>query len=189
MMLTEIKNDPSELQALRGYFFYIKCKIPFDVNVLELSKKNVGINVGINKTEKSVLSLLISNSDMTTDEMATELGLTRRTVERTLVSLRKKGKIERIGSNKSGKWIIDGLPQDYQETTKRLPRDYQDATKTTKEIIKDLLINDPTISVSEIADMIGITSDGVNHHIRKMKKAGEIERVGGDYGGKWKVLK
>ena len=101
MMLTEIKNDPSELQALRGYFLHIKCKIPFDINVLELSKKNVGIN----KTEKSVFSLLISNSEITADEMATELGLTRRTVERTLVSLKKKGKIKRIGSNK--KWKMD----------------------------------------------------------------------------------
>ena len=125
MMLTEIKNDPSELQALRGYFLHIKCKIPFDINVLELSKKNVGINVGINKTEKSVLSLLISNSEITADEMATELGLTRRTVERTLVSLRKKGKIERIGSNKSGKWIIDGLPQNYHKTTTKLPQNYR----------------------------------------------------------------
>ena len=93
---------------------YIKCKIPFDINVLELSKKNVGtnvgINVGINKTEKSVLSLLISNSDITTDEMAIELGVTKRTIERTLVGLKKKGKIKRVGSNKSGKWIIDGLP-------------------------------------------------------------------------------
>ena len=89
------------------------------------------------------------------------------------------------------------LPQNYPKTTqklpqnypKRLPRDYQDATKTTKEIIKDLLINNPTISVSEIAEIIGITSDGVKHHLRKMKKAGEIERVGGTHGGKWKVLK
>lgn len=56
-------------------------------------------------------------------------------------------------------------------------------------MIKDLLVNDPTISFSEIAEMIGITSNGVNHHIKKMKKAGEIERVGGTHGGKWKVLK
>ena len=89
--------------------------------MLELSKKNVGINVGINKTEKSVFSLLISNSEITADEMATELGGTKRTIERTLVSLKKKGKIKRVGSNKSGKWIIDGLLQDYPKTTPKLP--------------------------------------------------------------------
>ena len=33
---------------------YIKCKIPFDRKVLELSDKNVGLNVGLNKTEKDV---------------------------------------------------------------------------------------------------------------------------------------
>ena len=32
---------------------YIKCKIPFDRKVLELSNKNVGLNVGLNKTGKA----------------------------------------------------------------------------------------------------------------------------------------
>lgn len=65
---------------------------------------------------------------MTTDEMATELGVTKRTIERTLVSLKKKGKIKRIGSNKSGKWIIDGLPQNYHKATAKLPQNYLKTT-------------------------------------------------------------
>ena len=75
-----------------------------------MSKKNVGtnvgINVGINKTEKAVLNILISNPEKTAVEMAVEVGVTKRTIERTLVSLKKKGLIERIGSNKSGSWVV-----------------------------------------------------------------------------------
>lgn len=41
---------------------YVNCKIPFDKRVLELSNKNVGSNVGLNKTEKAVLRLRIENS-------------------------------------------------------------------------------------------------------------------------------
>ena len=67
---------------------------------------NVGTNVGINKTEKAVLGILISNPQKTADEMAVEVGVTKRTIERTLVSLKKKGLIERIGSNKSGSWVV-----------------------------------------------------------------------------------
>ena len=88
----------------------IKCKIPFDKKVLELSNKNVGLNVGLNaglnKTEKAVLRLLIEDLDRTADMIATEIGVTKRTIERTLVSLRKKGKIERIGSKRDGMWVV-----------------------------------------------------------------------------------
>ena len=89
---------------------YIKCRIPFNNKVLESIKKNVGINVGtnvgINKTEKAVLGILIRNPEKTAEEIAIEVGVTKRTIERTMVSLKKKGLIERIGSNKSGSWTV-----------------------------------------------------------------------------------
>lgn len=40
------------------------------------------------------------------EEMSLEIGVTKRTIERTLVSLKKKDLIERIGSNKSGSWTV-----------------------------------------------------------------------------------
>ena len=81
---------------------YVKCKIPFDKRVLELSNKNVGLN----KTEKAALRLLIEDSDRTADVIAAEIGVTKRTIERTFVSLQKKGKIERIGSKRDGMWGV-----------------------------------------------------------------------------------
>ena len=70
---------------------YIKCRIPYDEKMLGMSKKNVCINVGINKTEKAVLGILISNPEKTAEEIAVEVGVTKRTIERTLVGLKKKG--------------------------------------------------------------------------------------------------
>lgn len=52
---------------------YIKCRIPYNKNVLEMSRQSVGINVGINKTEKAVLEILISNSKKTAEEMTIEI--------------------------------------------------------------------------------------------------------------------
>lgn len=49
---------------------------------------------------------MISNPEKTAEEMAIEVGVTKRTIERTLVSLKKKGLVERIGSNKSGSWSV-----------------------------------------------------------------------------------
>ena len=68
--------------------------------------QNVGLNVGLNRTEKDVLRLLIENSDRTANMIATEIGVTKRTIERTLVSLQKKGKIEHIGSKRDGMWVV-----------------------------------------------------------------------------------
>ncbi len=81
---------------------YIKCRIPYVEKVLDMSKKTVGIN----KTEKAVLGILIGNPEKTAEEIAVEVGVTKRTIERTLVRLKKKGLIERIGSNKSGSWSV-----------------------------------------------------------------------------------
>lgn len=83
---------------------YIKCRIPYDKKVLEMSKKNVGLNVGLNKTEKAVLGLLIEDADM----IAKEIGVSKRTIERAFISLQQKGKIERIGSKRDGSWTVIG---------------------------------------------------------------------------------
>ena len=68
-----------------------------------------------------------------------------------------------------------------------LPRDYQETTKTSAEVIKDIMLKDPTISAADIAKKVGLSINGVQYHIKKMKASGEIEREGGDFVGKWKV--
>lgn len=86
---------------------YIRCTIPFDEEVLyKLKNENVGLNVGLNKTEKKVVSLLVKNPKYTSDELAAEIGVTKRTIERAFISLQKKKVIERIGSKRDGSWIV-----------------------------------------------------------------------------------
>ena len=83
---------------------YIRCIIPFDKTVVKSKQQNVGLN----KTEKAILASLIENSDYTADELAEKLGVTKRTIERTFASLQNKGKLERIGSKRDGRWIVIG---------------------------------------------------------------------------------
>ena len=90
---------------------YIRCTIPFDEEVLGKSKNenvglNVGLNVALNKTEKKVVSLLIEDSEYTSDELAAKIGVTKRTIERAFISLQNKKVIERIGSKRDGSWIV-----------------------------------------------------------------------------------
>lgn len=65
----------------------------------------------------------------------------------------------------------------------------QKTTLTTTQRLLELMEEDPYITIDQIAASIGITRDGVNYQIKKLKNLGQIERDGGDYGGKWKVIK
>ena len=65
---------------------------------------HVGINVGIN--EQKVLELLRKNNQITAKEIAGLLGISLRHSERLITSLKQKGMIQRVGSNKNGYWEI-----------------------------------------------------------------------------------
>ena len=81
--------------------------IPFEKEVIDqIDSKNVGLNVGLNKTEKKVIELLIENPGSTSIELAEKIGVTKRTIERTFKSLQEKKMIERVGSKKNGNWIV-----------------------------------------------------------------------------------
>lgn len=86
---------------------YIRCTIHFDKYVLdEIVIRNVGLNVGLTKTEKKVIQFLIESSNLTSVELAEKVGVTKRTIERALKSLQEKNIIERIGSKRDGNWIV-----------------------------------------------------------------------------------
>ena len=87
---------------------YILVTIPYDKDVLGVANrnKNVGTNVGLSATEKKVLSHLLENPEATADDMAATIGVTKRTIERTLKKLQEKGLLVRSGAKKSGIWIV-----------------------------------------------------------------------------------
>ena len=72
---------------------YIRCTIPFEQEAIgQINYKNVGLN----KTEKKVIELLIENPSLTSIELAEKIGVTKRTIERSFKSLQEKKIIERI---------------------------------------------------------------------------------------------
>lgn len=61
---------------------------------------------GINDTERKLLHLIEEGEFRTADEVALLMGVSKRTVERSLASLKNKGLIVREGSDKSGYWKV-----------------------------------------------------------------------------------
>ena len=58
--------------------------------------------------------------------------------------------------------------------------------KTTEKIIR-ILKERPYATAGQLAEELGLTVDGVDYNIRKLKKQGRIVRIGGDQGGHWEI--
>ena len=68
-----------------------------------------------------------------------------------------------------------------------IEKDTEKTTEETTEKILKLIMDNPRISQDKIAEIVGITADGVFWNVKKLKAKGLIERVGPDKGGYWKV--
>ena len=103
---------------------YINVVIPFNKQVLVVSPKklvqtydeqagndkvsNNDFNPQIKLTniERLFVLQLTNNADASYDEIASNLGVSRSTISRLLASLKGKGCIKRVGTNKGGYWKI-----------------------------------------------------------------------------------
>jgi len=59
--------------------------------------------------------------------------------------------------------------------------------KTSQKII-DLIKEDPYISTTKMAEIIGVDRRNIARNIKKLKEQGAVRRVGLDKGGFWEVL-
>lgn len=95
---------------------YINVTLPFNQAVLAsmpqigtddgTDDKGIRLNEDLSDTEKKLILELITNPKYTYNQLASEIGISRRTVSRTVASLVEKKYIERIGNHKSGFWKI-----------------------------------------------------------------------------------
>ena len=63
-----------------------------------------------------------------------------------------------------------------------------EATQKTTQKIVELMRSNPMVSIEKLAETCGITRDGINYHIKNLKKKGVVKRIGGDKGGHWEVI-
>ena len=74
-------------------------------------RENVGVKAssgsGLSTSEQKAALLILRNSSVTEENLANQLGVTIRQVERIVASLKKKAGLTRRGSDKSGEWYFD----------------------------------------------------------------------------------
>ena len=67
--------------------------------------KTVPKNVPINRQEK-ILRLMQENSAITIEQLAQACGVSDKTIKRDIAKLKEEGRVERVGSLKSGQWNV-----------------------------------------------------------------------------------
>ena len=63
------------------------------------------LDAPLRKTEQAVLAAIMSNPYATYQEIADKISKTSKTVQRTFASLKDRGLISRVGSDKTGHWV------------------------------------------------------------------------------------
>lgn len=60
--------------------------------------------------------------------------------------------------------------------------------KTSEKIVAALLL-DATITISELAKKVGVTTRSIERNLQKLQDEGRIRRIGAAKGGRWEVLR
>ena len=60
----------------------------------------------ISEREEKIIAIMKENPDITAVQIASELGVSSRTIENSIKKLREKKYIERQGATKDGRWIV-----------------------------------------------------------------------------------
>ena len=63
-----------------------------------------------------------------------------------------------------------------------------DASQKTSQKIIDLIKEDPYISTTKMAEIIGVDRRNIARNIKKLKEQGVVRRVGPDKGGFWEII-
>ena len=67
-------------------------------------------------------------------------------------------------------------------------RDKKDVKKNKRQqAIVGLITKTPSITIDDLADILGVNEKTIRRDISELKSNGILERLGGDFGGKWIV--
>ena len=138
---------------------------------------------------ESVLHELIADKNATIPQICARTGMALRTINNALATLRGAGVIKTRSNDNQGTGTAQTTTPEHAVTTLETT---PETTETTPETSADRIFwaikMSPTITVSELANMTGLSIDGVKWNLRKLKSLGKLRRVGHTKGGHWEVL-
>lgn len=94
---------------------YINNENDFTIEFSRIDRNKIGelngelngeLHGKLSKEEFSVLTVFKTNKNVTKDEVIKQTGLSSRTIDRIVKSLKEKELLRRVGSNKNGYWEV-----------------------------------------------------------------------------------
>jgi len=93
-------------KELEGFWFIFYRNNANNVTTNDTINVTINDTIKMSELEMLILSEIQKDNHVTRDKLASISGRTSRTIQRALDSLKSKGVIERVGSNKTGNWKI-----------------------------------------------------------------------------------
>ena len=69
-------------------------------------------NIRLNNTQHRILAEIRNNPNVTKPQLVSLLSVSKTTIDTGVAALKKKGYIERIGSNKTGYWKVNDITEE-----------------------------------------------------------------------------
>jgi ATP-dependent DNA helicase RecG len=83
---------------------------PGEISVTFYTDIGVGVNVGVKndvkETQKQIMSLMVETPTISAQRIADTIGISKRRIESNIRAMKKAGLIERVGSDKTGHWVV-----------------------------------------------------------------------------------
>lgn len=76
------------------------------IDVATETTVDVPVNVPVKEISDKILILLRANPKATAQKMSQVLGVSDKTIKRHLKTLRERGRLRRVGSDKAGRWEV-----------------------------------------------------------------------------------
>ena len=90
-------------------------------------------------------------------------------------------------------WNQGGSTQENEQSTQETAKSTQENSSSTQETTAEQIIEEirkhPFTTRELLAEVIGITPDGIKKQLDKLKKAGKIRHVGATKKGHWEIIK
>ncbi len=182
------EGSPKPTWRLDTHGSGLRVRFPFSeaYRAADLAIRGEDLETATQKTTADrILDCFRTAPESTQRAVAERLGLTPDGVKYHIRRLKAAGRLRRVGSGPMGRWQVVLEPATQKTTGKTTGKTTQ---KTTADRILDCFRTAPESTQRAVAERLGLTPDGVKYHIRRLKAAGRLRRVGSGPTGHWEVV-
>ena len=104
----DTNRDNSTIKQMREQIAQYKQSMQNDT--LNLKNDTLNDTLKLSEKEKTVLEIIKSDLNITTDQIVQAAGFSRPTVMRAIKTLKEKKLLERLDSKKTGSWKVNAFP-------------------------------------------------------------------------------